>query len=231
MRVQENNTPFVMLGLLLTVGILVTFQIYILREPARIEHVIAADHEIAFEEGAALFEESCTLCHGNNGEGGIGPALNDTEFLEAVADNTLFSLISSGVPGTAMPAWNQAHGGPFTDEQVRQLVVFIRDWEEAGDEESVAESEPPAAEAPATGDPVNGEAVYADNCVACHGADGEGGIAPALNNQEQLSQFDDAWYEQVISEGRPAQGMPTWGTVLSPEDILDVVEFIRQWEE
>lgn len=31
------------------------------------------------------------------------------------------------------------------------------------------------------GDPVAGEAVYADNCASCHGADGEGGSGPAMD--------------------------------------------------
>lgn len=237
MRVQENNTPFLILAFLLTLGILATFQVYIMREPARIERVLASDQELAYEDGMALYADSCALCHGEDGEGDVGPALNSKELLSSVGDNTLFSLISSGVPGTAMPAWNQVHGGPLTDEQVRQLVVFVRAWESSAPEVAAGETAAPAApaaeeaEPAAAGDPVNGQAVFEKNCVACHGADGEGGIGLPLNDQEKLAQFDNDWYVQVISEGRPAQGMPTWGTVLSPQDIADVVAFIRQWED
>lgn len=232
MRVQENNLPLVVVAFVLTLGILVTFQIYIQREPARIERVLAEDRELALSDGQVLYAEACALCHGESGEGDVGPALNSSELLASTGDNTLFSLISSGVPGTAMPAWNQAHGGPFTDEQIRQLVTYIRAWET--DEKGPAVAEEQDTEEPvdgeSTGDPVNGETVFAEKCVACHGSAGEGGVGPALNDPAKLTEFDDDWYTQVIIEGRPAQGMPTWGTVLSPQDIADVVAFIRQWE-
>jgi mono/diheme cytochrome c family protein len=35
----------------------------------------------------------------------------------------------------------------------------------------------------------------------------------------------------VINRGRPAKGMPTWGTVLSPSQIEDVVVLLAAWRE
>ena len=58
--------------------------------------------------GQKLFKDNCVTCHGANGEGDIGPALNDSTFLKTTADGTIFSVISSGIPGTQMPAWNQS---------------------------------------------------------------------------------------------------------------------------
>jgi mono/diheme cytochrome c family protein len=226
MRVQENNLPLMFVALVLTVVTLILFQVYIQREPARVERVLAEDHEFAFEEGQALYAQNCALCHGGDGEGGLGPALNSQELLGSTADNTLFSLVSSGVPGTGMPAWSQAHGGPLTDEQIRQVVTYVRAWEGAEGEAVAQASEAVVA----GGDPANGQMIFSSTCFVCHGANGEGDSAPALNNPAKLVQFDDEWYVNVVREGRPAQGMPTWGTVLSPQDIADVVAFIRQWE-
>ena len=45
------------------------------------------------------------------------------------------------------------------------------------------------------------------------------------------SQFDDAWYKSTIAKGRPANGMPTWGTVLSPSQIADLVAYIDTWRQ
>jgi mono/diheme cytochrome c family protein len=41
--------------------------------------------------------------------------------------------------------------------------------------------------------------------------------------------LNDAWYRNTIAHGRPAKGMPTWGTVLSPAQINDVVALLAAW--
>jgi len=177
---------------------------------------------IAVTEGRSLYAENCAMCHGEEGEGVDGPALNDKPFLANTADMTLFSLISSGVPSTEMPAWNQVHGGPFTDEEVHALVTFIRNWEpEAPDRQAMAMA----------GNPVEGLVIFNSTCIVCHGPEGQGtDRAPALNDPVKLAQFNDEWYVDTITEGRPAQGMPTWGTVLSPEQVHDLVSLLRAWE-
>src|SRR5574341_959419 len=223
MRPRENHTPFMSVAFGLTVAILVIFEVYILREPARIQAQEQADRAAAVAGGQALFGDNCAPCHGANGEGNIGPALNSRGLLTTISDEALFNLIRTGVPGTVMPAWGQAFGGPFTDEQAAQLVAFIRAWEPTAPEIA------PSAGGP---DPVNGAAIYASTCFVCHGGNGQGtDRAPALNDPVRLAAFDDDWYRNTISHGRPARGMPTWGTVLSPEQIDDVVALLAAWRE
>ncbi|MCO6452629.1 MAG: hypothetical protein J5I90_17745, partial [Caldilineales bacterium] len=55
------------------------------------------------------------------------------------------------------------------------------------------------------------------------------GTAPTLNVPERLQQFDNAWYGETIAQGRPTKGMPVWGSVLSPQQIGDVVALIEAW--
>jgi len=174
------------------------------------------------ESGGELFAQNCASCHGEQGEGVDAPALNDKKFLAETHDQVIFSLISSGVPGSEMPAWNQAHGGPFTDQEIRELVAFIRNWEPEAPDRNAEK---------AAGDPAEGLAVFTSTCFACHGEQGQGmDRAPALNDPQKLAQFDDEWYADTIANGRPAKGMPTWGTVLSPEQIRDVVALLRAWQ-
>jgi cbb3-type cytochrome c oxidase subunit III len=222
MRRTESYVPFLSVALVLTVGILVTFQLYLIREPDRISSVEAHDQQVAVSAGQALFKANCTLCHGDNGEGTPGrPALNDKGLLSNTSDDTLFSLISSGVPNTEMPAWNQSHGGPLTDENVRQVVAFLRAWEPTAPDRKLT---------PQPGDPGRGKTIFTSVCAACHGKSGEGNDrGPALNDPAKLNQFDDAWYRNVINNGRPAQGMPTWGSVLSPTQVNDVIALIDTW--
>lgn len=221
MRPRENYTSMIGTAFGLTLAILITFQVYFFREPARIQAVEAADKIAAETAGRALYADNCVACHGENGEGKVGPALNSRELLRMAPDETLFSLIRTGVPGTVMPAWGQAAGGPFTDEQIAQIVAFLRAWEPTA---------PEVAPGVTTPDPVRGAAIFASTCFICHGESGQGTEhAPALNDPERLNQFDDAWYRDTITHGRPAKGMPTWGTVLAPQQIDDLVALLAAW--
>lgn len=221
MRARENFAPFMTVAFGLTIGILVIFQIYIAREPARIGADEAAERTAAVAAGHELFAENCAACHGDGGEGGLGPALNLQELLATTADEALFSLTRTGIPGTIMPAWGQSFGGPLTDAQIGQIVAFIRSWQPTAPEAT------PAATAP---DPARGAAIFVQTCALCHGENGRGtATAPALNDPDRLNELNDAWYRNTIANGRPARGMPTWGTVLSPQQINDVVALLAAW--
>lgn len=223
MRSRENYTPHIAAALALTLGILVIFQTYIFREPTRIQADVTADHVAVVAAGSELYTQNCAACHGDNGEGGVGPALNSHDLLTMTVDEAFFSLTRTGIPGTTMPAWGQTFGGPFTDEQLGQLVAFIRTWEET------APKIVPVVEAP---DPSRGAEIFSHTCAICHGVDGFGlDETPALNDLQRLSRLDNAWYRNTIAHGRPAKGMPTWGTVLSPAQINDVVALIDVWRE
>jgi cytochrome c oxidase cbb3-type subunit 3 len=222
MRPKEDYTRHVGVSLFLTISVLVLFQIYVLREPSRIAADEAAQKKTDLFEGHLNFLTYCALCHGKEGEGIDAPPLNDKTFLNNTAGSTIFSVASSGVPGTEMPAWNQSYGGPLTDQQIQQVVTYIQDWEaNAPDRQAMAMA----------GDPAQGLAIFNSTCIVCHGEDGLGtDRAPALNDPAKLSQFDDEWYVDTIADGRPAQGMPTWGTVLSPKQVHDLVALLRAWE-
>jgi cytochrome c oxidase cbb3-type subunit 3 len=222
MRSVENYSRYVAVAFGLTVAILASFQIYIFREPRRIATDKANDLATSVNEGQTLFGTYCQECHGKDGEGNDGPPLNDKHFLKDTNDPTIFSVISSGVPGSEMPAWNQALGGPLTDQQVSQLVAFIRNWEaQAPDRAAAAEA----------ADPAIGLKIFTSTCIICHGENGKGtDRAPALNDPVKLAQFDDQWYADTIANGRPSKGMPTWGTVLSPSQIGDLVALLRAWQ-
>ncbi len=221
MRPRENYGSFFTVGLVLTIAIAATFQVYILRETGRIKRDLTKDVELAVEAGNKLYAENCESCHGANGEGITAPALNSRELLKTTPDDVFFSLTRTGVPGTNMPAWGQSIGGPFTDEEISQIVAYIRAWEPTA---------PEILEEQVESDPIRGATLYASSCFICHGEDGLGTeTAPALKDLSRLETFDDAWYRSTISRGRPAKGMPTWGTVLSPAQIDDLVALISAW--
>lgn len=223
MRRKENFTPYFSIALGLSLAIMVTFQVYIFREPTRIAADKERDHQAAVADGDELYSENCIACHGINGEGGVGPALNNRSLLEAASDEVLFNLTRTGIPGTIMPAWGQPFGGPFTDEQLANIVAFVRSWE------PTAPDILPVVNLP---DPARGAAIFVQTCFVCHGENGKGTeFGPAINDPERLADLEDAWYRQTIANGRPAKGMPTWGTILSPGQINDLVALIAEWRE
>ncbi len=79
--------------------------------------------------GAKLFKDYCSACHGEtgHGDGSAGVSLNPrpknlAAFQPQVGDDYLFWRINTGKDGTAMVAWK----GVLTDEQIWQIVAFIR---------------------------------------------------------------------------------------------------------
>ena len=75
-------------------------------------------------QGAVLFDENCTMCHGPNGEGRIGARLAK-DWPSIRPDLNVKNTISNGVPGSPMPAWSQAKGGPLSEQNINDLTSFI----------------------------------------------------------------------------------------------------------
>lgn len=72
----------------------------------------------------------------------------------------------------------------------------------------------------------SGKQVYSRHCVGCHGVDGAGQAAgaPDFRYGTRLLQPDGALF-QTIAQGRG--GMPAFRGVLSEEEILDVIAYMR----
>ncbi len=71
-----------------------------------------------------------------------------------------------------------------------------------------------------------GKAIFDTNCVACHGANLEGGIGPNLVDEEWIHGGEMADIIHTITEGVPDKGMVTWGPILGPEKIAQVAAYI-----
>jgi mono/diheme cytochrome c family protein len=55
--------------------------------------------------------------------------LNSKQFLTSTSEEQMRLLIAGGVSGSSMPAWSLDFGGPLTDEQIRQLIAYLRSLE------------------------------------------------------------------------------------------------------
>ena len=71
---------------------------------------------------AALWNEQCSGCHGNDAAGGRAPSLFDEVWLKSVTDEHIVDAIAKGVPGTEMEPFGKA----LTSDQIWALVNHIR---------------------------------------------------------------------------------------------------------
>ena len=122
---------------------------------------------------ATLYEENCAGCHGAKGRGGAALALADPVYLAIAGDAAIRKAITSGVRGSAMPAFAQTAGGMLTDKQIDVIASQIRSrW---SGREVFERASAPAYAVEWKGDAKRGELAYKTYCETCHGPGGRGG--------------------------------------------------------
>jgi len=102
---------------------------------SRLEKEVAAQQVTDVTAGYKLFEANCARCHGAQGQGGIGPVLNDqAKLLTHLTPAYLTTVLTVGgryVCGDAnslMPVWSDQGNppGPLNYRDLEELVAFIR---------------------------------------------------------------------------------------------------------
>lgn len=126
---ERSLDRYLIAGLVFMVVLIAGFGAYRLREPTLRREAKAAQLSSYRDIGTQLFATNCSSCHGKGAVGGSAPVLNSQEFLKATSDTQIANLIAGGVPGTEMPAWSLAFAGTLTDEQIQQVVVYLRSLE------------------------------------------------------------------------------------------------------
>lgn len=118
---------YMIIGLVFMVVLVGAFVAYRVREPSLRADAERSQRASYTKIGKHLFADNCAECHGDNGEGGgDAPTLNAKEFLRGTSDAQIQVLVSGGVSGTEMSAWGLDFGGTMTEEQVKQIVTYLR---------------------------------------------------------------------------------------------------------
>lgn len=71
--------------------------------------------------GKTVYLKNCASCHGNDGQGGIGPNLADNYFLNGGDINSVYTSISNGIPQKGMQAW----GNMLSKDELIQVFSFV----------------------------------------------------------------------------------------------------------
>jgi mono/diheme cytochrome c family protein len=172
--------------------------------------------------GKNLFHYQCGRCHGSDGLGGIGPAIMNRDFLDAADNNFIYRTIQQGRSHTPMFKVEQS------DSELVDLVAYIR-----SENNQIPIYINPG---PSKGNPDLGSKLFEQFCAECHGKEGEGVKAPALNNQEFLNAATNGYLLATITLGRATTPMPAWGYpdqhrhVITKRQRQNIVSFIRKWQ-
>ncbi|WP_100612607.1 cbb3-type cytochrome c oxidase N-terminal domain-containing protein [Confluentibacter lentus] len=76
-----------------------------------------------------------------------------------------------------------------------------------------------------------GKTIFETNCIACHMADGGGGIGPNLTDQYWILGGDIKKVFHTISEGgRSGKGMIAWKAQLKPAEIAQVASYVLSFQ-
>lgn len=152
--------------------------------------------------GQKLFLNNCAQCHASDAAGSRGfPNLTDNDWLWGGSPEAIKTSITQGRTGVMPPF------GPVLGEQgakdvahyVRSLAGLEHDRERAA----------------------RGQALFAQNCVACHGPDGKGNPllgAPNLTDKTWLYSATEPVIVETVTGGRTSQ-MPAHKDLLGEARI------------
>jgi len=179
-------------------------------------------YEFARAAGAASFRTNCTVCHGSGAQGGKGfPNLVDDDWVWGGTLDDIFTTIHDGARSSSpdtrqsqMPSWGK--DGLLKSDEVEAVATYVEKLHQGDKADKTAAY-------------TQGQKIFADNCVACHGENGEGNPAvgaPRLNDNIWLYGGDHATIVESVYNSR-AGVMPTWAGRLSEPTIKELAIYVH----
>jgi cytochrome c oxidase cbb3-type subunit III len=177
----------------------------------------------AENSGAAVFRTNCAQCHGAgaNGVAGKGyPSLLDDDWLWGGDINAIYTTITHGIRNTTDPEARYSQMPAFGKDdllepaQISQVVEFV--LQVSGQDHDAALAS-------------QGAAVFAENCVGCHGEDAKGMKefgAPNLTDAIWLYGGSRDAITYTVRNARFGV-MPNWNARLSDDQIRAVALYVH----
>jgi cytochrome c oxidase cbb3-type subunit III len=186
------------------------------------------------DKGEQLYLDNCAICHGRQGQGGVGIPLGLEAFLEQTPDEYIRRSIRVGRPGRIMPSFYR-----LSNNDIAAIITHIRSWRDT--------RAPQWNDTPIKANASQGKALFDAHCVSCHGKDARGGKGtglmfsrprdlpispPALNNQGFLNSVSDDMLKTIITHGRKQTPMPAASQFgLNEGDVNNLVSYIRSFQK
>jgi cytochrome c oxidase cbb3-type subunit 3 len=88
-------------------------------------NVTAVTESGALGEGELIFKNTCAACHGQSGEGGVGPNFTDEYWIHGGGVKNIFKTIKYGVPEKGMISW-QSQLKPSDIQKVASYILTLQ---------------------------------------------------------------------------------------------------------
>ncbi len=169
---------------------------------------VAADPE-AVAMGQRMFLTYCQQCHGAAAQGAKSfPNLTDREWLWGGAPENIKETITNGRNGVMTP-----FGPVLGADGVKDVANYVRSMNGLAHDSVRAQ---------------RGREAFANNCVACHGADAKGNPmlgAPDLTNNVWLYGSSEATIIETVTHGRNNK-MPAFGEFLGEDKVHILTAYV-----
>ena len=93
--------------------------------------------------GLTLYLKNCAGCHGTEGRGGIAPEIGNPVFQKTATDAFIIRTIRLGREHTPMPAFQAAGAPALSDQDLADLLAFLRSLGSAPDKTVAQAHDPP----------------------------------------------------------------------------------------
>lgn len=170
------------------------------------------------QRGAQIFRQRCAICHGAEGAGGRGPALNRSGLNHGDSDLAMYKVVRDGVAQTAMP--------PFVmSPEVRwQLIGYVRSLQLTTSHES--KEEPVSIDLRVSAEQVRNAGSSADTWLTYSGSLDGGRYTPLTEiTPENVSRLRVRWIRQFDTSESRSESTPivVSGVIFTTEPPCDVV--------
>ncbi len=170
------------------------------------------------EEGKALFDFTCSSCHGLGGEGTTqGPSL-----IGVGAAAVDFQMGTGRMPAAREQAQLPARQVNYSQEQIEAVAAYVATF---GPGPAIPSPDQVSPEGLTEEEIARGGALFRANCSACHGITGGGGAMPNGKYAPNLTETTGVHIYEAVRTG--PQQMPTFSKeVITDQDVREIIAYV-----
>lgn len=171
---------------------------------------------------SAIYHNYCSVCHGDRGDGksrargSLNPPPRDFTTASELTREAMITIVAHGKANTAMVGWKTQ----LSDAEIEAVVDYVRNT-------FMKVALDPQLQ--------RGKTVYGQNCIACHGPNGEGSATPIAGSipprnfaaPQARAELTRERMIASVTNGRPNTAMTAYGGRLPAKDIEAVVDYVR----
>ena len=185
-------------------------------------------------EGPSGYTTLCSACHGKQGSGksyreyktGI-PAVGNRDFRRVASEAFIRFTLQKGRSTRQMGSWEEAISG-ITDPELDAITRHLKQEKRPAVDELLAQYEGSLRGGSSAGSGSPGEELFLRRCAACHGEEGRGGVAVALNQEGFLERAGNRFILHTLVHGRENTAMPGWPH-LENQELTGLLTLMRSW--